>query len=282
MSGLPGFLRSSAAAPIQTVSGPVRAGSFGLVNQQAPWRYGLLHDRQADFLLWITRGQGRAIVGGVRHGLPMHTALFIPAGTLFSIDLPGTAQALYAESPTGLTDMLPDAPLFLRVNESLAQVELTAEIDAMARELAQHRARSLDALEARMRLLAVWLHRQAPATRETPRDSAAEKLARRFAGSVTRHFGEAWGVAQHAERLDVTATHLTRACRQASGLTAMDILMERRLHAARCALEDGKQPVQSIARSVGFSSPAYFSRFIQRKTGQSPSQIRQASRKTTL
>jgi AraC family transcriptional activator of pobA len=280
MSGLPGFLRGAAAAPIQTVAGPVRAGSFGLIAQGTSWRYTLLHDRPADFLLLMTRGQGRAVIEGVRRGLSTHQALFVPAGTLFSLDLPTGTQALFVESPAGLTDRLPDTPLLMRVRDSMAQAELTAEIDAMAREIAGHRPRALEALEARVRLVSVWLHRQVAAgTVEPGADGASQRLARRFARIVVRAYRSPAPMAEHAEALDVTPTHLTRVCKQSCGRTAADMLSERRLHAARMALETGTQPVQAIAQNLGFASAAYFSRFVQVQTGQSPTALRKAARK---
>ena len=53
----------------------------------ATWRIGLQHSCQKHALVWITRGQGIAVIGGVRRGLGVHNALLIPAGTMFSLDL---------------------------------------------------------------------------------------------------------------------------------------------------------------------------------------------------
>ena len=78
----------------------------------------------------------------------------------------------------------------------------------------------------------------------------------------------------YSDELGVTPTHLTRALKAATGKTASDVLTERVLHAARCLLEETKQPAKDIARHLGFGSAAYFTRFIQQHTGQTPSQLR--------
>jgi AraC family transcriptional activator of pobA len=39
-------------------------------------------------------------------------------------------------------------------------------------------------------------------------------------------------------------------------------------------LEETKEPAQNIARFLGFGSAAYFTRFIQQHTGQTPSKLR--------
>ncbi len=271
----PGFLRNPMPPAPARAGGPVRSGSFGPELQAAPWKYTLSHDREEDCLLWITRGQGRVTINGLRRGLSTHHAIFLPAGTLFALDLQQGTQALYVQSPHGLAPRMPQEPLLLRIRDGLAQAELTGEIDAMARET--QRARSLmgDALEARLQLVAIWLRRQIEAgAAEAPEETAALRLVRRYARLVTREFRSAEPIAHHAGVLGVTPTHLSRVCRQCCGKTAADLLTERRLHAARVALESPRPPVQEIARGLGFASPAYFTRFIQSHTGLTPSALR--------
>lgn len=279
MSGLPGFLRAAPGAPMQASAPPVRAGSLGLAMQPAPWRWTLLHDRPEAVLIWVTRGSGRVVVNGIRRGVAMHSAVFLPAGTLFALDLPAGVQALCLQCPAGLPLRLPQEPQLLRVRDSRAQAELTGEIDAMTRERAAGQARMADALEARMRLVSVWLHRQrAAGAADSPPDTATTRLVRRFAMAVARDFAQARPVAAHAADLDVTPTHLSRVCRAACGRTAADMLTERRLHAARSALEAPRPAISRIAADLGFASPAYFSRFMQTHTGHSPTALRRAAR----
>lgn len=271
----PGFLKNPMPPPPQRPMGVVRSGSFGLEAQAAPWKFSLLHDREEEVLLWVTRGQGRVTVNGVRRGISMHNALYLPAGTLFALDMQNNAQGLILRCPTGMSPHLPQAPALLRVREGLAQAELTAYIDTMNRELTQNRPLMQEALRANIGLVAVWLQRQlqheAP---EKPRETAAQRLAQRYAQAVTRGYRTSQSMGQYADDLDVTPTHLSRVCRAACGKTAAEILSERKLYAARIALESPKPAVKDVARSLGFASAAYFTRFIQVHTGKSPSALR--------
>ncbi len=275
----PGFLsRPMPPAPAQP-QGPIRAGSYALQVQGAPWKFTLLHDRDEDVLIWLTRGQGRVVVNGVMRGISMHNALFLPAGTLFAVDVPPGTQALMVRSPSGLSQRMPQEPLLLRVRESLAQAELTGEIDAMTRELTQDRALLQEALEAHVRLIAVWLQRQMRAgVADAPKETAAQRLVRRYAQDIVRGYASPRSMGEYAEGLDVTPTHLTRVCRKVCGRTAADLLTERKLYAARLALEAPKPAVQEIAKSLGFSSPAYFTRFVLNHTGFTPSDLRAQNR----
>lgn len=136
----PGFLSTPMPPAPAKPSGPVRCGSYGVAVQAAPWRYRLLHDSEEDVLLWITRGQGRVIVNGLRRGVSMHSALYLPAGALFSINLPTTAQALILQCPSGMAAKGPDSSVMLRVLEPLAQAELTGSFDDMRRETTYDRS----------------------------------------------------------------------------------------------------------------------------------------------
>lgn len=281
MSAVPGFLRK-AMPPAPAPKGPVNCGSFALSHQGAAWKVELTQDRKTHLLLWVTRGQGRTTVNGVRRGLSMHSALYLPAGTLFSIELPNTAQALYLECAPDLTDRLPQEPLHLRVRESLAQAELTGALDTIQRELNARRPYFEEAIAGHAALLGVFLKRQVSAgALDAVPDTAANRLARRFAQAITRNFRSADPMAAYAEALDVTPTHLTRTCRQTCGKTAADLLTERKLHAARLALLKPTPSIAQVARDLGFASPAYFTRFIQNHTGLSPTALRAGNKRPT-
>jgi AraC family transcriptional activator of pobA len=277
----PGFLKNPMPPAPEKPRGVIRAGSFMLEAQPAPWRYGLTHDREDNMLLWITKGQGRVLIDGILRGISMHHALFLPKGTLFYIDLQPGTQALFTQFPKGLAPSEPASAVLLRIRDSFAQAELTGEIDGLAREAQMKRPLLQEALEARARLLGIWLHRQIEAGAAEPlKTGAAQRLVTRYARAITQEYRSARPMGAYAEDLDVTPTHLTRVCRQCCGKTAADLLTERKLHAARMALESPKPPVQEVAKQLGFASPAYFSRFIVTHTGKTPSTLRAEARKT--
>ena len=66
----------------------------------AAWRMELLHDLPFDLLIWVTRGQGRALLQGHRRGISTHTLLWIPTGTMFSLDLAKQSNVLALSLPS--------------------------------------------------------------------------------------------------------------------------------------------------------------------------------------
>ena len=137
-----------------------------------------------------------------------------------------------------------------------------------------------EAARAHAGLLAVWMRRTLTQSENqpAPRIPAAERLTASFCGLVEKQYRSGKPMADYAEALGVTPTHLSRACRQVAGLTAADIITQRVLYAARDMLERGDLPIRLIAEMLGFSSAAYFTRFIQNQTHQTPSALRQAVR----
>jgi len=241
------------------------------------WQLELAHDRAEHLLIWITKGQGVALLDGVRRGIGTHNALFIPARNLMAIELMrnGFGQALVIPDSANLA--LPQSVQHLRVRDVAAQAELTALFEAMGREQNAHRPLFHSAMRAYGDLMAVWLRRHLPED-PAPRHSAARRLVIAYCERLVREYASGASMANHAEALGVTPTHLTRVCRAETGRTAATLLTERQLHAARRLLITTDVPVQDIARHLGFGSAAYFTRFIQQHTQKTPTALRKSVR----
>lgn len=243
------------------------------------WRLALAHDRPQHLVVWVTRGQGRLLLNGTRRGVGTHNALSIPPRTLFALELGRQGSGMVALVPDGTDIRLPAGPRQLRVRAVDSITEMTGIFEAAHREVTQGRALAQDAIDAHMALLSVWLRRQITLPDHLPiAMNAAARLSARFCDRVALHHAEGLTMADHAAALGVTATHLTRACKAATGRTAADLLTERILHAARMALIETTVPAQDIARHLGFGSAAYFTRFMQQHTGQTPTALRKAGR----
>ena len=131
------------------------------------------------------------------------------------------------------------------------------------------------AMDAHGALISIWLQRQLAEEEHLPqRPNAAARLSAAYCARISAHFREPLTMADHAKALDVTPTHLTRACKAATGKTAADLLTERVLYEARNLLIGTSVPAQDIARHLGFGSAAYFTRFMQHHTNTTPTALR--------
>ena len=113
-------------------------------------------------------------------------------------------------------------------------------------------------------------------TTVSPRPDAARRLARAYADLLEKEFRSGKGVSAFARDLGVTATHLTRVCNKTCGRSASDLLHDRVIFEARRLLTETRTPIQNVSESLGFTSPAYFTRAFQHRTGKTPSAFRKA------
>lgn len=261
--------------PTTTRSGDIRLSTLAQLMPLGSWQLDLAHDRREDVFVWITRGQGLALIDGIRRGIGAHNALFLPAGTLFALDIgrQGFGQAIALPQDLGLN--LPARPVHLRTREAPAQMELNGLLDAMQREQTAARPMLQAALAAHAQLVTVWLHRQIELVGpETLAETSSNRILRALAMRITAPGSESVSLETHAAAIGVTPTHLARVCKAGAGRSAAALITERRLHRARSLLAETDTPISDIARLLGFSSAAYFTRFIQAHCGMAPSDLR--------
>ncbi len=239
------------------------------------WQLALAHDRPHSLLIWMTRGQGVAMFDGRRHGLGAHNALFVPARQLVSLDVgrQGYGQAILL--PLGIEMTMPEGPRHIRARDVSAQTELTAIFEAMSREQNAERPLWHSSMDSYGQLAMIWLRRQlAENAPHIGPETASARLMRAYSQRLVMEHTSGETMADHANALGVTPTHLTRVCRAETGRTAAALLNERILHSARSLLNNTDAAIREIAEYLGFSSAAYFTRFIQQHTGNTPSGLR--------
>ncbi len=253
-----------------------RITSLQRMAQGGKWRVEAMRSYSRPLLLWFTRGQGRITVSGVTRGYGPHNAVFIPAGTMHGFDMLGHVLGHAIFFPRGVDLGLPADPVHLRLRDGAVQAEITALVDAMERELNRGQPGMDRALYHHAGLIAVWLERQAASAEQTAqaRPKAANRLAAAYTALVERDFRSGKGVADYAAALGVTPTHLSRVCNETCGRPALGLLQDRVLFEARQLLRETDRPVKEIARSLGFTSAAYFTRAFQARTGMTPSDFR--------
>ena len=244
---------------------------------QGRWRVEAMRSISEPLFLWFTKGQGRITIAGVTRGYTAHNAIFIPAGVMHGFEVGpqvfGTAVFFGRDC-----DMpLPETAQHLRIRDVHGQQEVNGILDMIQREMDSDSPAHDRATGHYLGLLGVWLERQAvKAAPEAPRPDAARRLVARYTTLMEREFRTGMGVGEFAAALGVTSTHLTRCCKTACSRSAIDILQDRRIFEARRLLAETDMPVGRIGASLGFTSPAYFTRAFQHLTGKSPSAFRRA------
>jgi AraC family transcriptional activator of pobA len=97
----------------------------------------------------------------------------------------------------------------------------------------------------------------------------------RFRERIERCFRFRETIATHARALGVSETALRVACARVAGSSPAQLIDERALLEAKRSLLYTNLTISEIAFSIGFSDPAYFSRFFMRNIGISPRTFRE-------
>ncbi|MCR9067318.1 MAG: AraC family transcriptional regulator [Rhodobacteraceae bacterium] len=255
--------------------------SLGKHRMREAWRVENLHSDRQHRLFWITRGQGRVFLRGVTRGYGPNNAIYAPSGVQLALELPPQTQGLVLRLPEAAELGLPREPFHLRITAIEAQGILTSHLEKVDREISAAAPAMDRALNGYGLLISAWMTREL--SRREDHDAhhggdaghhASHHLAARFSDLMETQFRSGQGIAQYAAALQVTPTHLSRVCKEATGRPAHALLTERVMYEAMRLLTDTDMPAREIAETLGFSSPAYFTRAFTQATGHPPSAFR--------
>ena len=256
-----------------------------------------LHDwrirphRHADLvhILFIAQGSVELELEGTSHQLQSASAIVVPAmtihGFIFSPDVQGHIITLakpladHLHALMGENSTLKKADFYPLLQANLAEriATLVAQIDQEYRQPAPGRNSLLEAL---IQALVVELSRLCAYTGSTakrygPRQSdKGRQHLEHYQALIEAHYREQPSIEQLAEQVGVSSAHLNMLCRQLAGHSALQLLHERLLLEAKRQLTYTNMTIGQVSDSLGFSEPAYFTRFFKRNTAFSPREFR--------
>lgn len=248
--------------------------SVGHSSNAGRWRTETLRAHQSPRLIVFTKGQGRVTIAGRVRGFGPNNMVYIPAGTLYGMELGTTGFGMVISIPRAMAHEWPETPHHLRLRDVTAQKELSLLLERLEVELLSQETGARRAAHYRLALLSVFFERQSERLEDLPEPNASERLVEAYTALIARDFHLSKGVGDYAADLGVTPTHLSRACRATAGRSALHLLSERKMFEARHMLRNTRRPVAEIAHSLGFNSAAYFTRAFQAAEGATPTAFR--------
>ncbi|WP_065239320.1 4-hydroxyphenylacetate catabolism regulatory protein HpaA [Gallibacterium genomosp. 3] len=99
-------------------------------------------------------------------------------------------------------------------------------------------------------------------------------LFNQFNQLIEQNFRKNWVISEYLTHLCISESRLNVLCKKFSGLSPKQIIIERQLQEARYQLMFTQDSISKIAYDLGFSDPAYFSRYFQARVGVSPKRFR--------
>ncbi|WP_378944916.1 helix-turn-helix domain-containing protein [Paracoccus sp. R86501] len=228
-------------------------------------------------LIWVTGGT-------MRLDLPRQTVLlgagdvrYVPSGTAFAATPQEGAEGhVLTISPELTSEVDPALPTQMTAG-SVGQsgAALLVNLQELVREATNSPDRK--ALTCHLNLLSLRLSRLDPerqphAPRSTP--TADRPLVDRFVTLADQQLGSWQTLADMAQQLDATLTQLDRACIEAKGRRAVELLHELRLERAAEMLHHTDRPIGRIALDLGYASQTHMTRAFVTATGRTPETFR--------
>lgn len=237
----------------------------------------------------LRRGQGEAKIDGRRLEVKAPSLILISPMSVhdfaWSADVSGTVVSV-ATARLERARRSQDTPVPLSHTSLVRLKRQDRELDMLFEMLLEEYRRPPDsardsALQAFVNLLTVRVERLEQEQIEEERLGGGERQHRgqlhlkRFLDEVNRDYVQQRTVESYAEELGITAPYLNQLCRELTGRNALQIIHERLIIEARRSLIYTALRVSEVAYELGFSDPAYFTRFFRRHTGHSPREFRQ-------
>ncbi len=101
-------------------------------------------------------------------------------------------------------------------------------------------------------------------------------------GIIRRDYAFLEGIAELAERLEVSQEYLTRCFCKYTGITPGKYLNQVRIENAKLLLRQGQHSIQFVSDACGFANANYFARVFRQSVGMNPREYARAQRDESL
>lgn len=228
-------------------------------------------------LLWLERGQARLQLDGDEGALQAGGLILIPqhcvhgfrfsrqaGGLVVTVAYPMLAR-IGGSTEATVTGMVRPLQRSLSTLPHSGSVE--ALLPALEREYATRSEGRGALLEAIVTALLIWLLRDAEPVADAAESARAHRYLARFSAEVERSYARHLPLRHYAQRLGISAAHLNALCRRLAHCSALEMIHARLMLEARRSLAYTSMSVRDISESLGFSDPAYFTRFFSQRSG---------------
>ncbi|MBR9884784.1 MAG: 4-hydroxyphenylacetate catabolism regulatory protein HpaA [Oceanospirillales bacterium] len=161
-------------------------------------------------------------------------------------------------------------PLWTRLAQTLRNIRSEWLQDSAAKNLA---------LDSLVRLLIIRIARLASKRAESIAVNNDDlRLFHRFSDLIEEHYREQWHLPQYTQEMGVSESRLNHVCHRISNRSPKKLIHDRIVQECKRLLTFSNLTSSEICYELGFTDPAYFSRFFKKHTGTTTAQYRKQQR----
>lgn len=238
-------------------------------------------------LLWLEQGRASLQLDDWQGQLEAGSILIVPQhcvhGFQFSPDAQGQVITLAypffdrLEAGLGAEFIAYPRPHVFVLEEMRQQVLMEHILRMLGQEYRSQSLHRLGLIESLLTSILVWLNRemQGSASQRIDAPLRGRQYLALFTEAIETDFSSHQPLDYYAGKVGISAAHLNAVCRQFAHRSALDLIHERIMLEAKRSLVYTSMTIRSVSDVLGFSDPAYFTRFFKRQTGVSPKEFRQ-------
>ena len=251
------------------------------------WRIRPHAHRDLHQILVVSSGGGSMLAETRNHPFQAPSLAIVPAGAVHGFAFkPETEGFVVTLADRLLRDLAREERSFARLFEApsctqlvpdpLTLQDMSETLLRLKRELIWHAPASAAAATGLVLTFLAHTVRalHEPADTVSAANNSRGALVARFREKIESHLRTGLSITQYAKALSVTPGRLRAACLEVTGKTAARVLEERVVLEAKRSLMYTNMTVAQTAYYLGFSDPAYFSRFFSKHAGVSPATFR--------
>lgn len=247
-----------------------------------------LHRHNYFEIFVFTKGKGTHLLDTLVHSIDDNMIHFVSPGQVHQIRRePGSEGHViffsrdFLLSSTSNKQLLFELPFInnystdptLQLNSSEME-QVMALIQNIKAESEQPDDQSTDLIKAYLHTLLLLCLRFYRDRKPAPASDRSATMVRDMLALLDQHFTAEHQVQFYAAALHTTPKTLNEACKQIMGHTASDVIFDRLILEAQRLLMHSSLSTKEIAYFLNYQDPSHFSKFFKKRTGKSPSELR--------
>ncbi len=281
---------------LQSFSSPERKSQqFQVEVFDANRHFAVKYPHRHDFyeVLYISKGSGFHVIDGNKYKIQPPSVFFMSPGQAHKLEFSNDIEGYIYIFTSGFylinqnnQNRLIEFPFFFTIKQDNPPLILDKEQDILFLEslfqkgIAEIKNRdnfSVELLRSILDLILTFCSTIYKTDEFQLVKGKGHIVVKKFYQLVEENYHQNLAVAEYADKLAITANHLTQTVVQLTGKTSSQIIKAKQILEIKRLLAHTNLGVTEIALRLNFPDQSYFSKFFKRETGFSPLQYRAKS-----